>query len=193
MIATMLFLAVSLVLAFFLVRSLAAQSRAVSLVGEWEAYATGLESQLAELSDAFNDAQTTAYRIASRRKGKRGELPLVLGKSKTVIDMVGDDPVIRVSSFKNRKGEIVEIPAPEKPAESPAESKGEAAPASQPAETPAENGVAESVIDAVVKLVGTLSERETGLIAKWESGKGKSDASEYAKRIESDRKSGKGK
>lgn len=134
-----------------------------------------------ELVSTLSAAQMHAYDIQhASGNGHKHELPLIVGKSGTAMIMVDDSPMVKITEFKNRKGETVKIESPVKTEKSDKETKAESA-------LP-QNESTSDVLGEVVKECGKLSDKETDKITAWESGKGKGTVSEYVKRIENMRK-----
>lgn len=180
-----------------------------SLVDQWAAYATTLERDNAASYDSL-----FAY-SAKHANGNKGQLPLVFDNGKANVEHVTDidgKPTLLVASlreFTTRGGKVISVPAPVK-----AESKsgdnnqnngkgkhgkdngkggksGDTGKAQALPTNESTSGDMVAITDAIRAIVGDLSPRELAKIADWQGGKGKSDAPEYAKRIQGMRKGGK--
>lgn len=143
-------------------------------IDEWAAYAASLESMV-------DSSQGFALTVASRRKGHKGQLPIVVGKSNTAIVMVDDIPMIDVKEFRNRKGEIVKLDSV-----TTEETKTEAAPL--PA---SESKIGVSSEELIAKVESDLSDKltdsEKSKIETWN--KAGKDTKEFANWIKGIRKS----
>lgn len=170
-----------------------------SLVDQWAAYAATLERDNAATYDSL-----FAY-SAKHANGNKGQLPLVFDNGKANVEHVTDidgKPITLVASvkeFTTRGGKVIAVPAPVK-----AESKSgdnsqnngkgknqKSGKGSKAQALPANESQSGDIVESVRAIVGDLSERESAKIADWQNGKGKSDAPEYAKRIQGMRKGGK--
>lgn len=171
-----------------------------SLVDQWAAYADSLERDNSASYDSL-----FAY-SAKHANGNKGQLPLVVESVKSVPEHVTDidgNPVMLVASMREyttRGGKVISVPAPVK-AESKSDQNngkgkhgkhnGKSGDNGKAQALPASESTSGDIVESVRAIVGDLTDRESAKIADWQGGKGKSDAPEYAKRIQGMRKGGK--
>lgn len=171
-----------------------------SLNAQWETYANHLEDKLAYAENRYASLNTSwsiskGLKPAVKVNGKpNGEAIYALALDKSMIPNgkheIAYDPDGRFI-FKEKQAK----PEQEsKPAKQDSESKGQPKKdksqnkQKDQKESTAESSPYDAIIAEVTKSVGKLSDREVNKISQWESGKGKSDSKEYAKRIQGMRK-----
>jgi hypothetical protein len=136
-----------------------------SVLDQWQAYASTLENDIESLQDALYAFQR------EYGNGNKNELPLMVHKAKLPV----------TDRYMSRAGILVTEPKPE-PKES-SKSKNDNGKKNASTSKPA------GVVEQTESLLGcTTNDTEKSLIAKWESGKGKADCAEYAKRLQGIRK-----
>lgn len=139
-------------------------------IAAWESYAAGLE----QIADSIRDMQAGLSFVDT-------PLPIGKGKSSTQMTMIDDTPVMVIPEFVARNGKTVSV------------KNGNGHKTNQDNGNKADSGVSsEGITGKVESVLGDkLSDAESKLIAKWESGKGSHDPAEYATRIGNIRKAGK--
>lgn len=146
-----------------------------SLFDQWQAYADSKELELITLQDALYAMQ------AQYSNGNKGELPLIVAKAKMPI----------TDRYINRAGKLIAESKPEAPKTESKSDKNQTKKTDN-GRVKTESAKTGGIVEQTESILGcTTNDVEKSLISKWESGKGKADCAEYAKRLQGIRKNSK--